>query len=337
MLNQVKYQLLVVLVLVLSFASCEKLLFEDDRGSAKPIDNFEYLWNEIDAKYSYFELKNLDWDSIKQVFAPRINNEMNDIQLFTVLAEMMNTLRDDHSNLRSPFNVSRFNLQLQKPDNFNFRTVEEFYVPNAVITGPFLHDFIDNGRVGYVRYGSFSNGFSAFSLDFILTRYRNTNGLIFDVRENGGGSIFNVPALLERFNDTPRTVGFFITRNGPARNQFSSPQPFTIGKHNGIQYLKPVIILTDRGSYSATTMFALAAKSIPSLTLLGDTTGGGGGVPNGGQLPNGWTYRFSISQLIDLAGDNFAESGVPPQVTVSFNWNDLTKDEIIEAALQLIP
>ena len=66
------------------------------------------------------------------------------------------------------------------------------------------------------------------------------------------------------------------------------------------------------------------------------TTGGGGGMPNGGQLPNGWTYRFSISQLLDLDGNNYAEDGVPPDILVSFDWTDLTKDEIIERAIQEI-
>ncbi|MFN3909593.1 MAG: S41 family peptidase, partial [Flavobacterium sp.] len=88
--------------------------------------------------------------------------------------------------------------------------------------------------------------------------------------------------------------------------------------------------------YSATTFFALATKAFLNIRLVGDTTGGGGGLPNGGQLPNGWTYQFSISQLLDLNGDNFAESGVPPDIQASFNWNDLTKDEILETAISLL-
>jgi C-terminal processing protease CtpA/Prc len=66
---------------------------------------------------------------------------------------------------------------------------------------------------------------------------------------------------------------------------------------------------------------------------MGDTTGGGGGLPNGGQLPNGWTYRFSISQLLDLNGNNYAEDGVAPEIFESFNWSDLTKDEILDRAI----
>jgi C-terminal processing protease CtpA/Prc len=56
-------------------------------------------------------------------------------------------------------------------------------------------------------------------------------------------------------------------------------------------------------------------------------------LPNGGQLPNGWIYRFSISQLLDLDGKSFAEDGVPADIEAAFDWTDLTTDEIIEKAI----
>lgn len=96
------------------------------------------------------------------------------------------------------------------------------------------------------------------------------------------------------------------------------------------------MVLIDRGSYSATTFFALATKAFKNIKLIGDTTGGGGGLPNGGQLPNGWTYRFSVSQLLDLNGNNYAEDGVSPDIKAAFDWNDLTKDEILERAIEEI-
>lgn len=80
----------------------------------------------------------------------------------------------------------------------------------------------------------------------------------------------------------------------------------------------------------------MITKAFDQIKLVGDTTGGGGGIPNGGELPNGWKYRFSVSQLLDLQGNNYAEAGVPPDVVATFNWNDMTKDEIIDAAVNEI-
>ncbi|MFN3952322.1 MAG: S41 family peptidase [Thermaurantimonas sp.] len=329
-------KILVICLVVFLLSGCEKALFERDRASADPLVNFDYLWSEVDKKYSYFELKNINWNLVRDTLRPILSNQSTEFELFDVLAKMLNTLRDDHVNLVSPFNVSRYNLELQKPANFNARTLQEFYVPNGWRTGPFYHDFLAGGQVGYIRYSSFLNSFTGQQLDFVLNRYKDTKGIILDLRSNGGGSVFNVPLLLSRFTTDRVLAGYTITRNGPNHSDFSPRENFFITPDGNARYLKPVIVLIDRGSYSATTFFAVLSLALPNLTLMGDTTGGGGGLPNGGQLPNGWTYRFSISQLLDLYGNNYAEDGVPPQIPVSFDWSDLTKDEILERALQEI-
>ncbi|GCD77212.1 peptidase S41 [Thermaurantimonas aggregans] len=326
------YFALLTSIFVLS--GCEKVLFEKDRASADPLVNFDYLWNEVDKKYSYFELKNIDWNAVRDTLRPKLSSQSSEFELFEILATMLNALRDDHTNLVAPFNVSRFNIELRSPANYNARTVQQYYVPNGWVTGPFFHDFLAGGQVGYIRYSSFMSSFSGQQLDFVLNRYKDTKGIILDLRSNGGGSVFNVPLLLSRFTNERVLAGYTITRNGPGHSDFSKRESFYITPDGSVRYLKPVMVLIDKGSYSATTFFAVLSLALPNLTLIGDTTGGGGGLPNGGQLPNGWRYRFSVSQLLDLQGNNYAEDGVPPQIPASFDWSDLTRDEIIERALQ---
>lgn len=320
-------------ILIFLFSSCEKVFIEPDKASHDPFVNFEYLWSEVDKKYSYFELKNIEWSDIKAKYEQKLNANMTQEELFDVLADLLKELRDDHTNLFSPFNVSRYNLPLQKEKNYHARTINEFYIPNAMITGPFVHDFLHNGNVGYIRYASFMSAFSKTDLDYVLKRYEHTRGLIFDIRENGGGNMFNIMPLLERFINQRTLVAYSITRNGANHHDFSEPAPMYANPHDGEVYLKPVVVLIDRGSYSATTFFSLCTKALPNVVLLGDTTGGGGGLPNGGQLPNGWTYRFSITQLLDISKNAYAETGVPPDISACFDWNDLTKDELLEKAI----
>lgn len=327
-----RYLLMLLLVV---FTSCEKLFLED-LGTADPYANFDYLWNELDRKYSYFELKGIDWNSIRTEYRSRLSEGMSEEELFSVLADMMNELRDDHSNLFSPFNISRFNIELQYPSNYRARTIEEFYLPAGRITGSFFHDFLAEGEVAYVRYNSFSNPVTEPVLDHLMQRYADTKGMILDLRSNGGGSILNVTSILRRFAPQRTLCGAFITRNGPNHGDFGAPADFYVGSYPGLRYEHPVVVLIDRGSYSASTMFAEATKAFPHIVLMGDTTGGGGGLPNGGQLPNGWTYRFSISQLIDLNGNNHAESGTAPDVPSAFDWNDLSRDEILDNAISFL-
>jgi len=329
-------KIMLLFLSIITLFSCEKILFKEDLASTDPMTNFDYLWSEIDKKYSYFSLKKINWDSIKAIYRPMITPQMDEQALFDVLANMLNELRDDHSNLITPFDISRYDVSLKNELNFRFRTIEEHYVPNGKITGSFFHDILPTTNIAYLRYGSFMNGVANADLNFILDKYKDTDGLILDLRQNGGGSIVNIPQILERFSTEKTLVGHFITRNGPNHSDFSEKAAFYIGTYAGTKYSKPVCVLIDRGSYSATTMFALATKAFPNITLVGDTTGGGGGLPNGGQLPNGWIYRFSVSQLLDLQGNNFAEDGVAPDVVASFDWTDLTKDEILEQAISLL-
>lgn len=75
------------------------------------------------------------------------------------------------------------------------------------------------------------------------------------------------------------------------------------------------------------------AKALPKVVLVGDTTGGGLGIPNGGQLPNGWLYRFSVTQTLTLSKSPDFENGVPPEIRVLFDWITLKKDEILERVI----
>lgn len=325
-----------LLLFALVLVSCEKIFFEKDQASNDPFCNFEYLWNEVDKKYSYHDYKGVDWDAIGVKYKSMLYREMSEDSLFTVLATMLNELRDDHVNLVSPFNISSYEVYLEGPDNYNARTIRDNYLTDFRSTGAFKHGFITNKKIGYIAYGSFLNEVDKESLDYILSRYKDTEGLIIDVRTNGGGNPANIAKILERFSKEKTLAGYNITRNGPGHNGFGPREPFFINVTSGVKYHKPIMILIDRGCYSACTFFAFACKKFPSITLVGDTTGGGGGLPNGGQLPNSWTYRFSISQLIDVDGNNYAEGGVAPDILVNFDWTDLSRDEILDKAINTI-
>ncbi len=323
-----------ILVVFLSFISCEKILFKEDLASTDPQDNFEYLWNECNKKYAYFDLKNIDWDAIKIEYAAKIHDDMSQDSLFNVLGGMLTELNDGHVNLISNFNVSFFGVEYLGQDNFYGRLIEEHYLNQTYYSsGPFAHDFLDNGQIGYVRFASFPGTVDDINLDFVLNRYKDTKGLILDLRENGGGAVTDVFKILSRFVEEKTLTNYSRIKNGPSPDDFSDAEPVYVKPYNGIRYTNKVIMLTDRGTYSAGSFTALATKAIPNIILMGDTTGGGLGLPNGGQLPNGWTYRFSITQALTLDKSPDYENGVPPDIEVLFDWNNLTQDEVLDRAI----
>ncbi len=323
-----------IVIAGLFFTSCEKAIFEEDLASTNPKENFEYLWNECNEKYSYFDVKNIDWNSIKSKYAAKIYDGMSQDSLFKVLGGMLTELKDDHTNLISNFNISTFRVDYLGQDNFDWRIIEDNYLSrDYYISGPFSHNYLDNKKIGYIRFPSFPGTVDPNNLDFVLERYKNTKGLILDLRENGGGAVTDIFAILSRFVESKTLVNYSRIKTGPGHNEFSDAKPVYVSPYKGIRYKNKVVVLVDRGTYSAGSFFSLATKALPNMILIGDTTGGGLGLPNGGQLPNGWTYRFSITQALTLDKSPDYENGVPPDIKVLFDWNDLTKDEILERAI----
>jgi hypothetical protein len=333
---QRKIQLFVFLFgLTLFFGSCEKLFLADDPES-DPVSNFEYLWQEANNKYSYFEYKSVDWDAVYDTYRPLVHNAMSDRELFDVLADMLFELKDGHVNLTSAFDRSRnWDWFLDYPPNFNENIVYRNYLgSDYLITGPLHNQVIDS--VLYVYYSSFTDAISSDHLDELVERATGLKGIIIDIRSNGGGSSGNAYALASALAGQSYTYGYSRIKNGQGKEDFSPWRGMSITPRSGKRFTGQLVLLCNRGSYSASNLFAQMMKSRPDAILLGDQTGGGGGIPAFGELPNGWMYRFSVTQTINPQGAHI-ESGVPVDVLVNLNPADEAAgvDSMLEAALDV--
>ena len=325
-------KILCLLPILFLLTSCEKVFFDEEIKTTNATQNFEYLWNECNRKYAFFEYKKIDWNERYTFYKARINDNMSDEALFNELGAMLNDLRDGHVNLVSNFNVSGYTFNWKGINNINDRIVEEYYLKaSRYTTGPFTHNFIDNGNIGYIRFKSFTGTVTDEQLDFMVNRYAATKGLIVDVRQNGGGAVTDMWKMVSHFIGEKTLCYRTYTKNGPGINDFSTPAD-AYAEPNGNTFTKKIIVLTDRGTFSSGSHFALAMRNVPHAIIMGDTTGGGMGLPNGGQLPNGWTYRFSVTSTRDLDGANY-EDGVPPDIIKLINPSDIDKDAVIDAAI----
>ena len=268
---------------------------------------------------------------------------MSNDSLFRVCAAMLNTLQDGHTNLISGFDVSRndsvyYRMIVHK--NINEQVLILNYLTlNYHSTGAFAHNAIRDGKVAYVRYSSFENAISEDVLKYIVNCYKDCQGMILDLRQNSGGSIDNIRQLLSIFDNHKQPLYHTQIKSGPKHNDFTELETVYATDTCILEtpYTKPVAVLIDRGSYSATSFFALCTMGYNNIRLFGDYSGGGLGLPNGGILPNGWTYRFSITRTIALNGCNY-ENGVPPQERVILDPACTAQgiDNVIEAAADWI-
>lgn len=313
------------------FTSCEKEILSKD-----PVGNFDYLWQEVNNKYSYFEYKSVNWEEVKTTYRPRVHDGMSDKELFNVLAEMLFELKDGHVNLTSPFDRSRnWDWFLDYPPNFNSNIIFRNYLgTDYQNTGPLLNQVIDS--VLYIYYSSFANNISSAHLDEITDRATGMKGIIIDIRGNGGGSSNNAVALASALTGQSFEYGYSRVKTGPGKDDFSPWSALIIDPRPGKKFTGQVVVLCNRASYSSSNLFAQMMKSMPNAKLAGDQTGGGGGVPAFGELPNGWIFRFSATQTINPQGSHI-ESGVPVDVKIGMDPKDEAKgiDTVLETALRL--
>jgi carboxyl-terminal processing protease len=73
--------------------------FAQDKND--PELNFEYLWKTYDRNYALFEVKNIDWDALYNVYRPKVNSNTTETELFDIMSELLGNLNDNHVWLRS--------------------------------------------------------------------------------------------------------------------------------------------------------------------------------------------------------------------------------------------
>jgi hypothetical protein len=305
---------------------------------ADPRTNFDALWEILDERYCYFTYKGIDWTEVYNQFLPRVNKVKDVFQLFDLMAEMIDILEDGHVNLYAPFDVSSCTGWFDSyPADYNADFLYNHFDSDLRSAGGFAYTTIDNGKVGYIRYSSFSNGFTTANLAYIDAYFHQLNkveGIIIDVRNNGGGSLGYSELLASCFFKEKTTTGYMRHKTDVCHDCFSDPTPIiTDPKDAPIDWSeKKVAVLSNRRCYSATNDFIVRMKQAPNAIVVGGITGGGGGMPLSQELPNGWMVRFSAVPMFD-AEMQHTEFGVMPDIEVHISPDD-TDDTILLKAIK---
>lgn len=323
---------------------------------------FDACWQILDQRYCYFEEKHVNWDSVYNAYRPYVKDSVdNPVKLLSLIDKMLDHLKDGHVNVYAPFNVARYTKWYDDyPINFDANLVQKYYLGTKYWTASGMQFWrFERDSIGYIRYSSFDNTVGATNLDYVLAALDGSNGLIIDVRSNGGGSLSNVPILAERFCTEKTLYAYISHKTGKGHRDFSQPEPLYLeaaeeGRISWDASTYPVVILANRHSYSATNNFVQAMLALDGtlttdsvgqqhpkmIKLCGDRTGGGSGMPFESVLPNGWPIRFSACPMLDKDRRS-TESGIDPSEGLKVNMDSLSafedhKDDIIEAARKYI-
>lgn len=333
----IKYLKIVAISLsLITVTSC----IDDSEFSNTPQGNFNAIWQTVNDHYCFFSYKDIDWDGIYSEYYPQVSNSMSEVEFFDLMDDMLAELQDGHVNLYSSFNTARYWAWFEDYlPNYNEYIVNQYYLqqPNYMTASGVKYRILEGTNIGYLYYGSFSTTLSNSTLDDILSYFSGCDGIIVDVRDNTGGSLSNVHTLFARFISTATTTSYIRHKLSAEHNDFSDYYPVTISPASSsrTKFFKPIALLTNRSCYSATNDFVVSMKPLSNVTIIGDRTGGGSGLPFTYVMPNGWVLRLSASPVADL-DYNDTEFGIDPTIFVDNDESATTSDKIIDTAVEFL-
>ncbi|MDX1416160.1 MAG: S41 family peptidase [Candidatus Promineifilaceae bacterium] len=168
---------------------------------------------------------------------------------------------------------------------------------------------VDDQRVGYLRLSSFTRNAEPSVQDALETLLaEDPVGLIFDLRDNGGGFLDQAVSVADVF--LPEGVVLFERdSNGEIDKTFESDGG-DVGENI------PLVVLVNSGSASASEIVAGAIQDRDRGVLIGETTFGKGSVQIIHTLSDGSELRVTIARWYTPNNQSISQNGIDPDIEV---------------------
>lgn len=173
-------------------------------------------------------------------------------------------------------------------------------------------------NIGYIQISSFIS--SDLSSEFIeaLTITEKCSGLIIDLRGNAGGLMPNAIFIADMFLPEGHIVSI-VDRNHQKSDIDAQTKPYAI--------TKPVVLLIDEASASASEILSGALKDNKKAILVGKRTYGKGMIQKIYPLPNATGMNLTIAKYLTPKGYDINKSGIAPDYEVDYTESDFINDK----------
>ena len=206
-------------------------------------------------------------------------------------------------------------------------TREEVIVPSVA------HRMLDD-KIGYIRISSFVNGTQKDFEDALADlQSQGMQGIVFDMRDNGGGMVDSVVAILDDILPAG-TVVYTMDKSGK-REDYTSDDAKKIDI--------PVTVLVNENTASAAEIFTGAIRDFNYGTIIGTNTFGKGIVQSTVPLSDGSAVKITVATYYTPSGECIHEKGIKPDIELEFSYADENpteydelKDNQVQKAMEVL-
>lgn len=165
-------------------------------------------------------------------------------------------------------------------------------------------------KIGYIQITEFDEiTVSQFSDAVSQLERKGMKGLIIDVRDNPGGLLNSVVKILDRLIYKGLLV-YTEDKNGQREEKYADDSK---------QFNKPIVVLINENSASASEIFAGALQDYEKATIVGTTSFGKGIVQSVIPLTDGTAVKLTISKYYTPKGRNIHGTGITPDVEIELD------------------
>lgn len=205
--------------------------------------------------------------------------------------------------------------------------------------------------VAVLRVFTFSTGYDRANIENLVkeANEKKAKTLVLDLRSNGGGAVNNLNHLLSLLMPDKTEYGTFVSRT--LMNQYIKANPdaptdvvsiakwvkqkAATRKRDVEPFSGDIVVLTNRGSGSASEICALALRENVNAKIVGAKSAGAVLASVYGKLPEGFALQYPVSDFISIKGVRLEKNPLVPDVEVSGqsqNGEDLVLQRALEVA-----
>lgn len=206
----------------------------------------------------------------------------------------------------------------------------EFEIQRDTLTDVTVYAEMKENNIGYLRISGFElNTGKDFAAELRKMEEAKVDGLIIDLRNNGGGVVSSAIEVADELMDAATVVY--------AENQKGEKTYYKT--ENGKTKL-PYVLLVDGGSASAAEILAAGVQEYGGGLVVGSQTYGKGVIQTTQSLINGGALKLTTMQYYTSSGKAIQGVGMTPDIVVELTWDDVNEngklqDRQLEKAMEL--